>query len=97
MGQGINPCPIAHSRTRKAAKRYEHLTGSIRKSLVAGSSLGFVFSDELFLYVGRSLLIAIELNGVAARSARNAAQIFRVAHDLGIRHAHHNDRLASIV
>ena len=66
MGQGINPCPIVHSRARKPVKRCEHLAGSACESLVAGSSLGFVFNNELFLHIGRSLLIAIELNGVAA-------------------------------
>ena len=42
---------------------------------------------------GRSL----QLDVVAARTARHGAQVLGVADDLGIWHAHHDDRLASSV
>jgi uncharacterized membrane protein len=50
--------------------------------------------DQLLRHISGRRVVALQLDVVAARTARHGAQVLGVADDLGVWHAHHDDRLA---
>ena len=74
---------------RARTARLPSLTFTERYSLRPRRLVRF---HQLARYVSRSRLVAVKLDKVAARAARERAQVFGVADNLGIRHAHHDNR-----